>query len=123
MITKVQNRKNIKNPAGWLSAALKNDYHDPEQERYDEEPAEENGNLKSRGTMHRALNESGQIDPSPTENTNTSEQVYREKALEAIKLIQDNLSACISPIPSCRRTRFRENVGVRFIEPAKLRGG
>jgi DNA-directed RNA polymerase subunit F len=33
------NRRNIQNPAGWLSAALKNDYQDPEQERYAEEPA------------------------------------------------------------------------------------
>jgi len=31
-------RRNIKSPAGWLSAALKNDYRDVEQERYDEEP-------------------------------------------------------------------------------------
>ncbi len=34
-------RKNIKNPAGWLRAALKNDYQDAEQERYDEEPVEQ----------------------------------------------------------------------------------
>jgi len=34
-------RKNIKSPAGWLSAALKNDYQDREQERYDEEPVEQ----------------------------------------------------------------------------------
>ena len=34
-------RKNIQNPAGWLWAALKNDYQDPEQERYDEEPLEQ----------------------------------------------------------------------------------
>jgi len=33
------NRRNIQNPAGWLVAALKNDYQDPEQERYAEEPA------------------------------------------------------------------------------------
>ncbi|MCG2820465.1 MAG: helix-turn-helix domain-containing protein, partial [Candidatus Atribacteria bacterium] len=33
-------KRNIQNPAGWLIAALKNDYQDPEQERYDEEPAE-----------------------------------------------------------------------------------
>ncbi len=98
-------RRNIKSPAGWLNAALKNDYRDREQERYDEEPAEENGNLKSRGTMHRALNESGQIDPSPTENTNISEQVYREKALKAIKLIQDNLSARKSPSPPGEKSR------------------
>lgn len=32
-------RKNIKRPAGWLMAALKNDYQ--EQERYDEEPEEQ----------------------------------------------------------------------------------
>jgi len=34
-------RKNIKSPAGWLRAALKNDYQDREQERYDEEPVEQ----------------------------------------------------------------------------------
>ena len=32
-------RKNIKRPAGWLRAALKNDYQ--EEERYDEEPGEQ----------------------------------------------------------------------------------
>jgi len=93
-------RRNIQNPAGWLMAALKNDYQDVEEERYDEEPAEGSGDL-----------------------VNTPEQVSREKALKAIKLIQDNLSACISPIPSGKSTGVRENVGFRFIEPAKLRGG
>lgn len=34
-------RKNIQSPAGWLSAALKNDYQDREQERDDEEPLEQ----------------------------------------------------------------------------------
>ncbi len=34
-------RKNIKSPAGWLSAALKNDYQGEEQEKYDEEPLEQ----------------------------------------------------------------------------------
>ncbi len=101
-------KSNIQSPAGWLRAALKNDFQDREQERYDEEPAEEKGNLKSRGTMHRALNESGQIDPSPTENTNTSEQVYREKALKAIKLIQDNLSARKSPSPPGEKSRSKK---------------
>ena len=65
-------RKNIKSPAGWLNAALKNDYRDREQERDDEEPAEGSDNLKCRGTMHRALNESGQIDPSSTETKTNS---------------------------------------------------
>ena len=32
-------RKNIKRPAGWLRAALKNDYQ--EEERYEEEPGEQ----------------------------------------------------------------------------------
>ena len=34
-------RRNIQNPAGWLMAALKNDYQDVEEERYDEEPIEQ----------------------------------------------------------------------------------
>ncbi|GAH61200.1 unnamed protein product, partial [marine sediment metagenome] len=100
-------RKNIKSPAGWLRTALKNDYQGVEKEGYDEEPAEESSNLKSRGTMHRALNESEQIDLSPTENTDIPEQVSREKDLKAIKLIQDNISACISPIPWRGRVRLR----------------
>jgi hypothetical protein len=33
-------KKNIQNPAGWLRAALKNDYRGEEQERYDEEPVD-----------------------------------------------------------------------------------
>jgi len=31
-------KRNIQNPAGWLISALKNDYQDPEQEKYDKEP-------------------------------------------------------------------------------------
>ncbi|MBA7585105.1 hypothetical protein ES708_27075 [subsurface metagenome] len=100
-------RKNIQNPTGWLSAALKNDYQNAEEEGYDEKPAEESGNLKSRGTMHRALNESEQMNSSPTENTDIPEQVSREKDLKAIKLIQDNISASISPIPWRGRIRLR----------------
>ncbi|MBA7578124.1 hypothetical protein ES708_19980 [subsurface metagenome] len=73
-------RRNIKSPAGWLRAALKNDYRDEKQERYDEEPVEGSGNLE-----------------------NILERVSREKALKAIKLIQDNLSTCMPP--SSRRGR------------------
>jgi len=79
-------KRNIQNPAGWLMAALKNDYQDPEQERYEEEPAEGSGDL-----------------------VNTPEWTSREKALEAIKLIKKNLSACISPLPSGKSTGVREN--------------
>ena len=87
-------RKNIQRPAGWLCAALKNDYHNGQQEDI-------------------PLQDSSRINPSPTKNINTPEQVSREKALKAIKLIQDNLSACISPLPSGKRTVVRENVVVR----------
>jgi len=80
-------KRNIQSPAGWLMAALKNDYQDAEQERYEEEPAEGSGDL-----------------------INTPEQVSREKALKAIKLIQDNLSACISPLPSGKSTGVREKM-------------
>ena len=80
-------KRNIQNPAGWLMAALKNNYQDVEQERYEEKPAEGSGNL-----------------------VNTPEQVSREKALEAIRLIQDNISNCTSPLPSGKNTGVRENV-------------
>jgi hypothetical protein len=110
-------RRNIQRPAGWLMAALKNNYRGEESSlsfprkresiKPNEEPSDESDHLKCRGTMHRALKESEQIDLSPTENTDTPEEVSREKALEAIKLIQDNLSACISPLPWRERVRLR----------------
>jgi hypothetical protein len=90
-------RRNIKSPAGWLMAALKNDYQDSEQERYDEEPAEGNGNLKSRGTMHRALNESGQIDPSPIKtkiNSGDNKKILSsEEAIRRFQLLRQELMA------------------------------
>ena len=67
-------KKNIQNPAGWLRAALKNDYRGEEQERYDEEPVEASDNLVS-----------------------TPEWTSREKTLEAIGLIRDNLSLPVYP--------------------------
>jgi len=85
-------KRNIQSPAGWLVAALKNDYQDVEEERYEEEPAGGSGNL-----------------------VNTPEWTSREKALEAIKLIQDNLSACISPIPPGKSSGVRENVNSKLI--------
>jgi len=80
-------KRNIQSPAGWLMAALKNDYQDVEQERYDEEPAEGSDNL-----------------------VNTPEQVSREKALKAIKLIQKNISNCLSPLPPGKSTGVRERM-------------
>ena len=108
-------KRNIQSPAGWLMAALKNDYQDGEQEDI---PIQDSSIPEGKDSIHRARNkETGRINPSPTKNINTPEQVSREKALEAIKLIQDNLSACMSPRPSGKRTRARENVGVGFIRP------
>jgi hypothetical protein len=115
-------RKNIQRPAGWLMAALKHDYRGEEQEGYDEEPAEQKSqpiriDSRFRGNdiipnviASSDLSERGNL-VSPPEWTST------EKALEAIKLIQDNLSACMSPVPSGKRTTPRENVGVGFIRP------
>ena len=85
-------RRNIKSPAGWLRTALKHDYQDTEQESYDEEPAEGSDNPEC-----------------------APEWTPREKALEAIKLIQDNLSTLISPLPSGKSTGVRENVNQKLI--------
>lgn len=73
-------RKNIKNPAGWLSAALKNDYRDREQERYDEEPVRQESRL-------------------PTEN---KKFLSKEEALQQIQLAKDRL-AVITPIYQIKR--------------------
>jgi len=106
-------RKNIKNPAGWLSAALKNDYQDREQERYDEEPAEKSEDDKCRGTMYRALNESGQIDPSSTKtkiNSGDNKKILsKEEALQQIQLAKDRLDA-ITPSYQIKR-RWQKKKG------------
>jgi len=91
-------KRNIQNPAGWLLAALKNDYHDPESSlsfprkresiNSDEEPVEESKDDKCRGTMHRALNESKQID---NKNILSSEEAARRFKLLRHKLMQKNL--------------------------------
>jgi hypothetical protein len=74
-------KKNIQNPAGWLSAALKNDYRDPEQERYDEEPV-------------------GQAPCLSTENVKI---LSREEALQQIQLAKDRLDAIIPSYQIKRR--------------------
>jgi len=127
--------RNIQRPAGWLMAALKNDYQDVEEERYDEEPIEQESpplRIDSRFRGNDIKGSRNDIIPNVIASSdlsergnlvNTPEQVSREKALKAIKLIQNNLSTCISPLTPGNSTGVRENVGVRFIEPAKLRGG
>ena len=105
-------RRNIQNPAGWLMAALKNDYQDVEEERYDEESAGQESLLLRIDSRFRGDDIKGYGDDikGSGNEINTPEQVSREKALEAIKLIQDNLSTCISPLPPRKSTVVRENV-------------
>jgi len=129
-------RNNIKSPAGWLRTALKNDYRDAEQRRYDEEPVrQENQPIPhphlnpppSRGRRdgslilshsirgRRFVDCSAQKEEEFKEGLETGSQLSSskwtstEEAKKAIRLIQDNLSACISPIPSRKRARVSEN--------------
>ena len=92
-------RKNIQSPAAWLMAALKNDYRDEGQE--------------SQPTPHPHLN--------PPPQREEKFEVSREKDLKAIKLIQKNLSACIPPIPSRKRTRLRENVNKKLTNERRFK--
>ena len=89
-------RKNIKNPAGWLRAALKNDYQDPEQERYDEEPLEQVSrqtplsHLNSTPSMGKKFKETIVIDShlSPEDRKIQS----RERVLKMIRKTQKMLA-------------------------------
>jgi len=82
-------RRNIKSPAGWLRAALKNDYQDREQERYDEEPLEQVSrqtplsHLNSPPSMGKKLRETVVIDShlSPEDRKIQS----RERVLKVIR--------------------------------------
>ena len=110
-------------------AALKNDYLGEEQEGYGEEPIRQESqpiriDSRFRGNDIRGCG--NDIIPNVIASSDSSERgnlvsppewTSTEKALEAIKLIQDNLSACMLPVPSGKRTRARENVGVGFIRP------
>ncbi|GAG74394.1 unnamed protein product [marine sediment metagenome] len=80
-------KRNIQSPAGWLSAALKNDYQDPEQERYDEEPAEQ----------------------VPRPSTENKKILSREEALQQIQLAKDRLAA-ITPSYQIKR-RWQKKKG------------
>ena len=93
-------RKNIQSPAAWLSAALKKDY-----------PPSSRG----RKLGESVKTDSGQLRMDSRVRGNdidTPEWTSSEDALKAIKLIQDNLSACISPIPSGSRAVLRKKLGV-----------
>ena len=89
-------RKNIKNPAGWLRSALKNDYQDREQERYDEKPVKQVSrqtplsHLNSPPSMGKKFKETIVIDSylSPEDRKIQS----REKALKMIRKTQKMLA-------------------------------
>ena len=88
----LRERRNIQSPAGWLMAALKNDYQDVEEpSRITPHP--HLGPPPSRGRKFNVIandrRERGNL-------VSTPEQVSREKALEAIRLIQKNISNCTS---------------------------
>jgi predicted transcriptional regulator len=111
-------RRNIQNPAGWLRTALKNNYRGEEDEGYDEEPADQKNQPLRIGSRFRGNDIKGNRNkPSDTrfhevdikgdsdsiEGSNLvspSEWTSREKALEAIKLIKDNLSLPVYPLSS-----------------------
>jgi len=114
-------KRNIQSPAGWLSAALKYDYQEVEEERYEEKPvgqASQPLRIDSRFRGNDTKGSGNDIIPNVMASSDSSEhsnlvntpgQVSREKALEAIKLIQDNLSTSIPPLPLRKRTVARKD--------------
>ena len=124
-------RKNIQRPVGWLMAALKNDYRGEEPVEQPSCPrshphlnpppskGEETRGIDSRFRLPVRARQTGGNDiiPNVIASSDSSERgnlvsppewTSTEKALEAIKLIQDNLSACMSPVPSGIRARYRK---------------
>lgn len=92
-------RRNVKSPAGWLMAALKNDYRGEESSlsfprkresiKPNDEPSDESDHLKCRGTMHLALNELEQIDNKKILST--------EEVRERFHFLKEKLMAMYSP--------------------------
>ncbi len=83
-------RKNIKSPAGWLNAALQNDYRG-------EEPVEESEDLKCRGLIHQTRQESaGRMNPPPTKTKTNSENdkiLSTEEARRRFHFLREQLMA------------------------------
>ena len=87
-------RRNIKNPAGWLNAALQNDYRG-------EEPVEESEDLKCRGLIHQTRQEStGRMNTPPTKTKTNSENdkiLSTEEARRRFHSLREQLMAMASP--------------------------
>jgi len=83
-------RKNIQSPAGWLMAALQNDYRG-------EEPLEESEDLKCGGLMHQTRQESaGRMNPPPTKTKTNSENnkiLSTEEARRRFHFLREQLMA------------------------------
>jgi len=109
----LMDKRNIQNPVGWLRTALKNDYQDEEQERCDEEPTDQESQPLRIDSRFRGNDIKGSSDSSERGNlVSTPEWTSREKALEAIGLIKDNLSLPVYPLSPGGKGTI-----------AKLRGG
>ena len=80
----LKERRNIKSPTGWLSAALKNDYQGEEREGYDEEPVEQESRL----------------------STENKKFLSKEEALQQIQLAKDRLGA-ITPSYQIKRRLWK----------------
>ena len=78
-------KKNINRPAGWLLAALKNDYQDEEEDTQ--------GHLEKQGCGINVI--SGKVQ-TPHLSPKSKEILPRKEALKEIRLIRKNLSLPIS---------------------------
>ena len=87
-------KKNIQNPAGWLRAALKNDYRGEEQESRPS-PSEAEGDC--RGLIHQTrLESAGRINPPPTKTKTSSEDkktLSTEEARKRFHSLREQLMA------------------------------
>ena len=90
-------RKNIKSPAGWLSAALQNDYRDPHSPDVIANDRRECGNPKCRGLIHQTrLESAGRINPPPTKTKTNSENdkiLSTEEARRRFHSLREQLMA------------------------------
>jgi len=101
-------RRNIQNPPAWLSAALKKDYRGEEQESQPTPPPSRGKTVSSIEYREIDSRFRGNDIKGSGNDIDTSEWTSREEALKAIKLIQDNLSVCISPLLSRERAGGRK---------------
>ena len=79
-------KRNIQSPAGWLISALKNDYQDPEQEKYDKEPV-------------------GQLSKNPKTPPGEEKASSREFALEMIRKTREMLANLKKKEERCNGTK------------------